>query len=312
MCKAVWVWLLAAACFAQAPEFVVIGEKSFTVSSPFVLQLPEPYDIRFWGGSPGVAIERGPNQATITAKDGRHTITCEAHRILWDDKVFKTDFFKITLNVGGGVPPIDPPPGDPPPGGTIDVTELRALSQAAITELGDLKTAALLRQALANMELDPSASLSDLYSKVNGTVSSAFRSTRLSKDWYGVWRVPVNKWVKANVKTSAGYIKAVNALAATLAAAQANFVLSVPKAPIVNQVEMFTRSPCEPCDRWLREIAPIFRDSGFKVKVTQVTDREAVPRFEIRYMGKRYLWRGFLTLQQAHEILKGKVRWIIK
>ena len=58
--------------------------------------------------------------------------------------------------------------------------------------------------------------------------------------------------------------------------------------PIAEQpigiVVIYTRSPCEHCERWKREVRPHMKGMGFAV-VERITATGTVPRFEITIVG---------------------------
>ena len=199
--------LLICVC-AHANEFEIVGEVQVTrtVKSPFGLKVPGEHDFHYWRSSRSVELtDQGP-EATVSAPNGEHTVTCQALKINWDEKKVERELFELTFTVGQGqsVEPDQPTPPD------ADFAALEKITRDAVANLQDPNTAKLIKAALDSV--NATGDLKAIQLEASRQVSRAFLQARTQRDWYTHWRKPVDEWINTNVKDAGGYVAALKAL----------------------------------------------------------------------------------------------------
>jgi hypothetical protein len=131
------------------------------------------------------------------------------------------DYIYHTIKVipSGNSGPVDPTPVDPPPPTSFE--SLRVASQTGITTLNDPETAKSINAAItAALQQPPGTKLETVVVAVSTAIENALakrsRESFRTKNWLGLWRVPVNLELdKLRLTTTESYIAAMKVVAAT-------------------------------------------------------------------------------------------------
>ena len=291
----------------QAGDFIFQGEVEVRIASPFGVSIPDAtqYQIFDWDRSDGVRIrETGHGEATVTAPVGSHYISLKAYKLRIVDGLIKAEtenfYSRFTVGTGGGTPPPTNPPTDPPtdpptqppvdppdrPDGP-DVTVVVGISRDSARSLNEPEQAKMLKAEIESWltEANPSQGLERLKADGSAAVRTALRMYKVRNptsraNWATGWRKPIDDWMKANVKTPNGYIKAMEAVAEGLG--------SVASAASANRIVMWTSPGCVECERWKKEMMPRFASAGFAVTIMPENESVRVyPTYVIDYNGQR-------------------------
>ncbi len=206
----------ATAAVAQPPvtplRFRVEGDVRVQVASPFTLHVEGSYEITLWSSRTAEVTPAG-SSASISAAPGRHRVTFEAYRILWDERrtVYHraSEVFEVI-----GTAPDDPPdhPDPKPDPDPPDVERIRQVSREAARALADPTTARRLYEAING--IDPSGPLEDVrlrYQRAVADVLLTRTGEARNKPWIR-WREAVSKAIEAIDPTStAQYVAAIAA-----------------------------------------------------------------------------------------------------
>lgn len=295
--KPIIIWLsLFSAAFGQLA--IEGGNARYVVESPFRVRCDEAHAFYSWSANSFDVRIRGGLQSTVDveARPGQHTIECHGITILVQDgqAVPQTTTYTIDIDVVGDVQEPDEPtptPDKPSP----SFKEFEAASRRAASQLNDEPTAKALHDTLkefarAANPSTPTSTLAEDVRKRFERVMLARKGDSRSKDWFTVWRTPINDKIKP--KDSAEFIGIISAIADGLVATPTGTKpLAITQAKVIT---MYTRADCVVCQQWKRNEQPAFERAGYRVAYVQATG--SVPQFDVSDGSGKRRYSGYLTL----------------
>ena len=313
-------WLLTAVLLvtANAADVTIDGQwapieptpqPTKLIESPFALELDAgPDQFVTWTWDQGLSVWKSQeNRLEVEAPAGVYRVGWTVRRINFEAGRIDTESGSLIFKTATGEPGKPDDPGEPPADPGIGDKRITDLAKAAIRETRDNQTALALGKFYVewSASADKTASKEALRDSLRRGTGGVLLRRSGDADWESAWRVPLSAIL--NGATAAEYVGLVGFAGRQLIAAGSQSIQRVEKTQ-PKTVTMFTRAGCEPCQRWKRDVKPIFERSGFLVREVTAPAGAVIPYFRIEYQGESYTHEGFLEVSKFNRMLEERRR----